>query len=65
MEFKENFTSLRDLEEGDIYISKMDMIGQYIKDLGDDKHRLKSLDEVNYGSEYEVPHGKFPVFKQL
>ena len=62
MEFEVNFTPLRDLEEGDIYLTKMDTISEYVKDLGDDRHLLKNYET---GKEYEVPHGKFPVFKKI
>jgi hypothetical protein len=47
-EYEENYTSLRDLNEGDGFIDKSNSVGVYLKSLGD---------------EYEVPHGRFPVFK--
>jgi hypothetical protein len=61
-EYEENYTSLRDLNEGDEFIDKSNSIGVYLKSLGDDRHLLKSM---NNDREYEVPHGRFPVFKKI
>jgi hypothetical protein len=61
-EYEENYTSLRDLSEGDEFIDKSNSVGVYLKSLGDDRHLLKSM---RIGNEYEVPHGKFPVFKKI
>jgi hypothetical protein len=60
-EYEENYTLLRDLKEGDEFIDKSNSVGIYIKPLEDDKHLLKSKRNDNV---YEVPHGKFPVFKK-
>tara|TARA_R110000803_G_scaffold13218_10_gene37341 strand:+ start:4608 stop:5504 length:897 start_codon:yes stop_codon:yes gene_type:complete len=59
-EFDDKHTIIRDLKIGDTFLSKSNNIGTYIKPLGDDKHLLQGHD----GKQYEVPHGKFPVFKQ-
>ena len=59
-QYEENYTSLRDLNEGDEFIDKSNHVGVYLKSLGDDRHLLKSM---RTGNEYEVPHGRFPVFK--
>jgi len=61
-EYEENYTSLRDLNEGDEFIDKSNSIGVYLKSLGDARHLLKSM---NNDREYEVPHGRFPVFKKI
>jgi hypothetical protein len=61
-EFEENYTLLRNLNEGDIFISKADTVSIYLKNLGKDKHLLK---DYNSGNEYEVPHGRFPIFKKI
>ena len=60
--FVENYTPLRELNVGDIYLTKSHNIGMYIKNLGDDKHLIKNIDT---GNEYVVPHGRFPVFKMI
>lgn len=60
-EYEENYTLLRNLKEGDEFISKSNSVGFYIKSIGEDKHLLKSED----GNIYEVPHGRFPVFKKI
>jgi len=60
--FEENFTSLRDLEEGNIHLDKANGINIYVKDLGNDHHLVKDHPD---GEEYEVPHGRFPVFKKI
>ena len=44
------------------HLDKSNSVGFYIKSLGDDKHLLKSQ---NTNSTYEVPHGRFPVFKKI
>lgn len=62
LRFEENFTSLRDLEENDIYIDKSNSIGIYVKNLGNDHHLIKDYPD---GVEFEVPHGRFPVFKKI
>lgn len=61
-EYEENYTLLRNLKEGDEFISKSNTVGFYIKPIGDDKHLLKSK---NTGNTYEIPHGEFPVFKKI
>ena len=61
-EYEENYTLLRNLKEGDEFIDKSNSVGFYIKSLGDDKHLLKSQ---NTNGTYEVPHGRFPVFKKI
>lgn len=60
-EYEENYTLLRNLKEGNEFISKSNTVGVYIKPIGEDKHILKSED----GNNYEVPHGSFPVFKKI
>ena len=60
-EHEENNTLLKNLKEGDEFISKSNIIGFYIKSIGEDKHILKLED----GNSYEVPHGRFPVFKKI
>lgn len=60
MDFEENFIEIRNLNIGDIFMSKTGNEGQYIKKLDEDRHLLKSN-----GKEYEVPHGNFPVFKKI
>jgi len=61
-QYEENYTLLRDLDEGDKFLDKSNSVGCYIKSLGNDKHQLKSQ---NTGNLYEVPHGRFPVFKKI
>ena len=61
MKFEENYTLLKDLKYGDIFISKNETKTIYLKNLGNDKHLLKDFDNKNV---YEVPHGNFPIFKQ-
>jgi hypothetical protein len=60
--YEENYTPLRDLSEGDEFIDKSNSVGIYLKPLGGDRHLLKSM---NLGVEYEVPHGRFPIFKKI
>ncbi len=62
MEFEENYTLLRNLKEGDIFLTKLNNINIYVKTLGDDKHKVKDIVD---GKIYEVPHGRFPVFKKI
>ena len=73
-QFDENYTLLRNLNEGDVYLSKSNYVGMYLKDLGDDKHLLKNIDIVAGKSRmnhqttdatYSVPHGRYPVFKMI
>jgi hypothetical protein len=59
-EYEDNHTLLRELNEGDAYLTKSNSVGTYIKSLGDDRHLLKSENDT----EYEVPHGRFPVFRK-
>jgi len=61
-QFDENYTLLRNLNEGDVYLSKSNYVGMYLKDLGDDKHLLKNIDT---DATYSVPHGRYPVFKMI
>lgn len=65
--YEENYTLLRDLKEGDIYMSKDNTESIYLKDLGDDKHLIRIID-VNSspfdGVEHIIPKGKFSVFKK-
>ena len=61
-EYEENQTLLRDLNEGDVFITKANTVSVYLKCVGDDKHILRN---INSCDEYEVPHGKFPVFKKI
>lgn len=61
MNYEENYTLLRNLKEGDEFISKSNGVGFYVKSIGEDKHLLKTQS----GSVYEVPHGRFPVFKKI
>lgn len=60
-EYEETYTLLRDLKEGDEFISKSNTVGFYVKSIGEDKHLLKPQG----GNSYEVPHGRFPVFKKI
>jgi hypothetical protein len=60
--YEENYTLFRDLNEGDVFISKSNTVSMYLKCVGEDKHKLK---DINSGDEYEVPHGRFPVFKKI
>lgn len=62
MKFEEDYTYVKDLNEGDIFITKMGGKTMYLKDLGEDNHLLKDLDN---GHEYKVPHGNFPIFKEV
>ena len=41
---------------------KANTVSMYLKCVGDDKHILRN---INSCDEYEVPHGKFPVFKKI
>jgi len=59
--FDENYTIIKDLKENDVFLSKSNNIGFYVKNLGDDKHLLRK----ESGEEYIVPHGRFPVFKEI
>lgn len=62
-QFDENYILLRNLNEGDVYLTKANYVGMYLKNLGDDdKHLVKSIDT---GDEYVVPHGRYPVFKLI
>src|ERR1035437_492015 len=60
-EYEENYTLLRELKENDVFITKINTEVMYLKNIGDDKHILKDLKN---GYEYEVPHGRFPIFKK-
>lgn len=53
---------IKDLEEGDLFISKSGNEGEYLKKLDDGKYLLKNLKD---NSEYEAPHGNFLVFKKI
>jgi len=59
--YEENYTLLMDLNEGEEFIDKSNSVGIYLKPLDNDRHLLKSL---TTGVEYEVPNGRFPVFKK-
>tara|TARA_R110001606_G_scaffold377297_1_gene536308 strand:+ start:622 stop:813 length:192 start_codon:yes stop_codon:yes gene_type:complete len=57
--YEDNHTPLRELKEGERFLTKGNLELYYISDLGDDKHRVCRLD----GSSWDVPHGNFPSFK--
>ena len=61
MSYEKKHTLLRDLSEGDVFLTKANTKIIYLKKLNDDKHLLKNIGTSN---EYEVPHGNFPVFKK-
>ena len=61
-EYEENYTLLRNLNEGDVFITKANTVSMYLKCVGDDKHILRN---INSCDEYEGPHGRFPVFKKI
>jgi len=53
---------LKDLNEGDLFITKKGNEGQYLKKLDNDKYLLKNLKD---NKEYELEHGNIPVFKKI
>jgi hypothetical protein len=59
MNFNEEHTLLGDLNPGDVFLSKTNNIGVYLKPL-DDGHLIQN---TYSGDEYTVPHGNFPIFK--
>lgn len=59
IKYEESYTLLRDLNEGDEYIDKSNSKGVYLKSLGNDRHLIK------HHIIFEVPHGRFPVFKKI
>jgi len=59
-EYYDNYTLLKELNVGDRYITKLDSECIYLKWLGEDRHLVFNIDA---GTVYEVPHGRFPVFK--
>lgn len=61
-EYEENYTLLRNLNNGDEYIDKSNCIGRYIDYLGNDRHLIMSVES---NQTFEVPHGRFPVFKKI
>jgi hypothetical protein len=61
--YEENAVKLCELSEGDEFIGKWSQTKmKYIKNLGDDKHLLKNIET---GKEWQVPHGRFPLFKKV
>lgn len=62
MIYEENYTLLRNLKEGDVFITKGNVEIIYMKNIGNDKHLLKNSEGIE---EYIVPHGRFPVFKKI
>ena len=61
MKFSEEHVLISNLKPGDTFLTKSNNVGVYIKSLSDGKHLLQSHD----GKEYEVPHGRFPIFKKI
>lgn len=57
--YEENAVPLRELKEGERFMTKAGSELVYLCPLGDDKHRIKKLD----GSSWDVPNGDFPSFK--
>jgi hypothetical protein len=57
--YEEKIILLRDLEEGDKFITKSGTELIYLYPLGNDKHVISKIN----GSSWEVPNGEFPVFK--
>lgn len=78
MKYEQNFTILRNLNEGDSFITKANTECLYLKKLGDDKHLIKDIgynatpvDGIPYvvwsirKVNPFVPSGKFPIFKKI
>src|ERR1017187_2892371 len=67
--YEENYTLLKDLKKGDVFLSKDNTESIYLKKLDDDKHLLKATKrndtKVKNEKEYIAPHGNFPVFKKI
>jgi len=57
--YETEYIELRNLKEGDRFLTKGDSECIYMYPLGDDKHRIRHLD----GDSWDVPNGNFPIFK--
>ena len=62
VEYDNTYTRLRDLNDGDEYLTKSNTKCIYVKSLGDDEHLVKNIDD---GDEYSVPHGGYPIYRKL
>ncbi len=51
---------LKQLSEGDVFLTKLGNKMVYLRFLGNDRHLLNSLEK---GKKFEVPHGRYPVEK--
>ncbi len=57
--YEENTTPLRELTDGDRFISKSGLELIYLYPLKGDSHRISKLN----GDSWDVPNGDFPIFK--
>jgi len=62
LKFEDDVTLMRELNEGDLYLSKGNNVHCYVGSLENDKHTLR---DVKTEKEWIVPNGDFPVFKQI
>lgn len=59
--YEENAIPLRELKEGERFLTKGGLELVYLYDLGNDKHRISEIG----GIPWDVPNGNFPSFKYI